>query len=141
LEGGVMVGFMDKQWTPKQLRAIEMLSSPNEMDLTEIAEDIGVNFSTLWRWRRDPDFQKAVTELAYSCLKDELPKVYKSLGKKAVGGNVKAIELMLKFADNYVERVKTEVTGSMDLGGVSDEELERLINEQDRLRDLVERKE
>lgn len=135
------MGLMDKQWSPKQLKAIEMLARPEEKDLSEIAEDLGINFSTLWRWRRDEDFQRAVTTLAYSCLKDELPKVYKSLGKRAVGGNVKAIELMLKFADNYVEKVKTEVTGNMDLGGVSDEELQRLIDEQDRLRNLAEGKE
>lgn len=135
------MGLMDKQWSPKQLKAIEMLARPEEKDLTEIAEDLGINFSTLWRWRRNPEFQQAVNTLAYSCLKDELPKVYKSLSKKAVGGNVKAIELMLKFADNYVEKVKTEVTGNMDLGGVSDEELERLIDEQRRLRSLAEGKE
>lgn len=135
------MGLMDKQWSPKQLKAIEMLARPEEKDLSEIAEDLGINFSTLWRWRRNEDFQRAVTTLAYSCLKDELPKVYKSLGKRAVGGNVKAIELMLKFADNYIEKVKTEVTGNMDLGGVSDEELQRLIDEQDRLRNLAEGKE
>lgn len=133
--------MMNKQWSPKQLKAIEMLARPEEKDLSEIAEDLGINFSTLWRWRRNEDFQRAVTTLAYSCLKDELPKVYKSLGKRAVGGNVKAIELMLKFADNYIEKVKTEVTGNMDLGGVSDEELQRLIDEQDRLRNLAEGKE
>jgi transcriptional regulator with XRE-family HTH domain len=132
----------DTGFTPKQLKAIELLARPdNELDLQQIADELGINQSTLWRWRRDENFQKAVTELSYSCLKDELPKVFKSLASKAIGGNVKAMELMLKYAGNYVEKIETKVSGDLDLGGVSDAELDRQIKEQERLLKLAEGKE
>jgi hypothetical protein len=132
----------DTGFTPKQLKAIELLARPdNELDLQQIADELGINQSTLWRWRRNENFQKAVTELSYSCLKDELPKVFKSLANKAIGGNVKAMELMLKYAGNYVEKIETKVSGDLDLGGVSDAELDRQIKEQERLLKLAEGKE
>lgn len=132
----------DTGFTPKQLKAIELLARPdNELDLQQIADELGINQSTLWRWRRDENFQKAVTDLSYSCLKDELPKVFKSLANKAINGNVKAIELMLKYAGDYVEKIETKVSGDLDLGGMSDAELDRQIKEQERLLKLAEGKE
>lgn len=131
-----------KRFTYKQLKAIEMLARPdNELTLQQIADELGINQSTLWRWRRNEDFQKAVTELAYSCLKDELPNLFKSLASKAISGNVKAMELMLKYAGNYVEKIETRVSGDLDLGGMSDAELDRQIKEQERLLKLAEGKE
>lgn len=128
-----------KRFTAKQLKAIEMLARPdNELSLQQIADELGINQSTLWRWRRNEDFQNAVTELAYSCLKDELPNLFKSLASKAIGGNVKAMELMLKYAGNYVEKIETRVSGDLDLGGMSDAELDRQIKEQERLLKLAE---
>lgn len=131
-----------KRFTARQLKAIEMLARPdNELTLQEMAVELGINQSTLWRWRRNEDFQKAVTELAYSCLKDELPRLFKSLADKAISGNVKAMELMLKYAGNYVEKIETKVSGDLDLGGMSDAELDRQIKEQERLLKLTEGKE
>lgn len=128
-----------RRFTAKQLKAIEMLARPdNELTLQEMAVELGINQSTLWRWRRNEDFQKAVTELAYSCLKDELPRLFKSLADKAIGGNVKAMELMLKYAGDYVEKIETKVSGDLDLGGMSDAELDRQIKEQERLLKLAE---
>lgn len=131
-----------RRFTYKQLKAIELLARPdNELTLQQIADELGINQSTLWRWRRDENFQKAVTELAYSYLKDELPKLFKSLASKAIDGNVKAMELMLKYAGNYVEKIETKVSGDLDLGGMSDAELDRQIKEQERLLKLAEGKE
>jgi|GEM_PF-3128895 len=129
------------EFTPKQLKAIELLAQPGEKTLDDIARELDIDKTTLWRWRRVEAFQKAVTDLAYSCLKDELPKVYKALADKAINGNVKAMELLLKYAGNFVEKVETKVSGDLDIGGITDAELERQLKEQERLLNLTQGKE
>lgn len=129
------------EFTPKQLKAIELLAQPGEKTLDDIARELDIDKTTLWRWRRVEAFQKAVTDLAYSCLKDELPKVYKALADKAINGNVKAMELLLKYAGNFIEKVETKVSGDFDIGGITDAELERQLKEQERLLNLTQGKE
>lgn len=129
------------EFTPKQLKAIELLAQPGEKTLDDIARELDIDKTTLWRWRRVEAFQKAVTDLAYSCLKDELPKVYKALADKAINGNVKAMELLLKYAGNFIEKVETKVSGDLDIGGITDAELERQLKEQERLLNLTQGKE
>lgn len=129
------------EFTPKQLKAIQMLAQPGEKSFEDIAAELDIDNVTLWRWRRVEAFQKAVNDLSYSCLKDELPKVYKSLAGKAISGNVKAIEIILKFADNFIERSETSIKADIDLGGATDEELERQLAEQERLLGLTKGKE
>jgi hypothetical protein len=126
------------EFTPKQLKAIELLAQPGEKTLDDIARELDIDKTTLWRWRRVEAFQKAVTDLAYSCLKDELPKVYKALADKAINGNVKAMELLLKYAGDFVEKVETKVSGDLDIGGITDAELERQLKEQERLLKLTQ---
>ena len=79
------------EFTPKQLKAIELLAQPGEKTLDDIAQELDIDKTTLWRWRRVEAFQKAVTDLAYSCLKDELPKVYKALADKYFSKGVGAV--------------------------------------------------
>lgn len=125
------------EFTPKQLKAIEYLARPGDMTFDEIAVELDIDKATLWRWRRVEAFQKAVTDLSYSCLKDELPRVYRSLADKAIDGNVKAMELLLKYAGNFVEKIETKVTSDLDLGGATDDEIERQLAEQARILGLI----
>lgn len=57
---------MAKELTEKQLMALELMTSGLGMSYKEIAEAVGVNTKTLWRWRSEPEFasfQDALREI------------------------------------------------------------------------------
>lgn len=47
---------MAKELTDKQLLALELLTCGKGMSYKEIAETVGVDSATLWRWRTSQDF-------------------------------------------------------------------------------------
>ncbi len=122
-------------FTPEQLKAIEMLATPGEkMTDVKMCEELGIHVMTLWRWKQKPEFTQAVNDLAYSFLKSELPEVYKALATQAKSGNTKAIEILLRFADNYIERTETKLTDTVitiSLDNDDEEDIEEDNNEEE----------
>ncbi len=104
------------QFTPEQLKAIEMMATPGEkMTIVRISQEVGVSERTIYRWKQQPEFIAAVNNLAYELLRGKLPEVYDALIEKAVEGNTKAIELMLKYAGNYIEKTETKLDGQLEI--------------------------
>ncbi len=121
------------EFTPEQLKAIEMLATPGEKKVTDVkmCEELGIHVMTLWRWKQKPEFIQAVNDLAYSLLKSELPDVYRALAKQAKSGNVKAIEILLRFADNYIERTETKLTDTVITISLENDDEEEDSNEEE----------
>ena len=116
-----------QQFTPEQLKAIEMLATPGKkITHVKICEEIGVSVQTLYRWRQQPEFINAVNQLAYELLRGKLPEVYDALAEKAAEGNTKAIELMLKYAGNYVEKSEQKISGGLEIKVGFEEEEENI---------------
>ena len=53
----------DKTLNAKQVKAIELLTSGEGYKLKEVAEAVGVNFKTLWRWRNEPEYAHFQAEI------------------------------------------------------------------------------
>ena len=52
-----------KKLTPKQKLALELLTNGQGLTYKAIAEQVGVNQKTLWRWRNEPEFAHFQAEL------------------------------------------------------------------------------
>ena len=65
-----------RQWHRKQVKAIFLLGDP-DYDKPDymIAADIGISDRTLRRWKRKPEFMKAVNELLDKNIKSVRPGV------------------------------------------------------------------
>lgn len=93
-----------KQLEPNQIKAIGYLVSKDVNGLTnaEIAEKVGVNPATIYRWRRDPVFNDELIKQAEEMQRTFLADTYNSLRyiiaspQVKDGTKLKAIELMLK---------------------------------------------
>ncbi len=103
------------EWKPEQLAAIELLANPQKITMQEVADIVGVDRTTISRWRQQDDFIQAVNDMAYQGLKARLPDVYEALILKAQEGNTKAIELTLKFADRFIERSQVTIDGDLQI--------------------------
>lgn len=65
---------MAKRLSEKQLAAVEYLAAPKKGGLTndQIADEVGVDRATLYRWKNDEDFNKAVQKKVVRNVNDRL---------------------------------------------------------------------
>lgn len=113
-----MANVKRKRLEANQLKAISLLVSKdvNGMTNEEIAEEVGVNPSTLYRWRKDSRFNDELIAQAEEIQRTFLADTYSSLrsiiaNKSAKDGTkLKAIELMLKNQGRLKEVHDTSVT-------------------------------
>lgn len=100
------------RWTRKQMLAIEYLAAGDET-IEDIAEEIGVTRSTIWRWRKNPLFTEAVLVRAREMVKEELPQVYSALRRNARGGDARHIKILLDHVNEIEDRDRGYSSGSI----------------------------
>lgn len=117
-----------KDVTPEQEEFIEWLVDPSRQgSQNEFARRIGVNPATLTKWKK----HDAIFRAAWQKRCDELnvdpetiQDIVQAIKRSALGGDMKAAELYLKYVDRFTPKVKieSEVVAPKEL---SDEELAR----------------
>lgn len=109
---------MQENWTPNQLKFIEWLATPKQDRKPEtvelLAEELGVNPATMWRWKKLDGFQDAVNALARASVGSRLPEVYGALLREAEKGSFQHIKLALELSGDYVERSETKISGNLE---------------------------
>ncbi len=103
-----------KKWSAKQLKFQEWLATPRyeRVPPTQqlLAQELGVNHTTLSRWKAQDGFMDAVIALSETLLQNDLPEIYGALAREAKQGSFQHIKLALELTGRYVER--QEVTGA-----------------------------
>jgi predicted DNA-binding protein (UPF0251 family) len=111
-----------KKLNPKQKKALELLTCGLGLTFKDIAEQVGVDEKTLWRWRNSPDFAhfqaelSRLNEIRWQAAEDAAREGAISLCRE---GNQKMIEFVLKNIGynptNKVEAdVKTDIVINLD---------------------------
>jgi hypothetical protein len=115
--------------TLQQLYCIELLlvKDIKRVTMAEIAGAVGVSERTIQRWRHLPEFRTEYKRRAVEVLGDNLPLVLGTLEKKALSGNVKALELYLRVTG--VLRTELDITArpAPPVQERSDESIDREI--------------
>lgn len=125
---------MAKRLTEEQLAAVEYLALPNKGGLTndQIAEMVGVDRSTLYRWKNDDDFQKAVQKAVIRNVHDRLGDLYNAAIDAVVDEkNAAMFRTIIQSAGMLTEKV--EVESKQSAHNVDDlrAEIERFRRRQD----------
>ena len=121
-----------EELTPKQLSCIAELIMKDITGKTneQIAEELGINIVTLYRWRKNKMFNERLTAEAEELNRSYLADTYCQLRgiinnpRTSTNHKIKAIELMLKNQGRLkdVQETKVDVSVSND----ADEILKRL---------------
>lgn len=99
-------------WTGKQRKFIEWVATPEELreprKFTDFTEAIGVDRSTLWRWRKLPGFYATVQEQTKKYLADTLPEALQALKNLAAMGSFNHLKLYLEMLGMYTPKSQVD---------------------------------
>ncbi|WNF06380.1 phBC6A51 family helix-turn-helix protein [Brevibacillus borstelensis] len=118
--------------TPEQYTAIQYLAQPDNggKTVTEIAQECGVSVSTLYAWRRKPDFQREIIAETRRNLVNVLPKVNAAMTEAAVDDkNAAAAKLIYQQLGLLTDKVEVEAKASGEVPDI--DELKRMVAEID----------
>jgi transposase-like protein len=123
-----MMASIKNELSPEQLRAVDLIVSKGATGarFSEIAETVGVSERTLLRWRQTPEFREEVRKRTLELNGEHLSKVLESLVKRAVAGNVRAIELYLKL-EGLLKQNSSDQTQPVQKARPTQEELDAEI--------------
>ena len=94
----------------EQIKFAEIyLDYRQKLSFEKIAEEIGVDRTTIWHWFQKIDFLEWINGQTNYMQKTALVPVLKSLIRKAEVGDVQAIKLYLEKMGEFTERLKVEV--------------------------------
>ena len=99
-----------EQFSPKQLKAIELMALGN-LTLDAVAKQVEVSCQTIYTWRKQQPFIEAVIQRSRELVRAELPEVYQSLMTTAKSGSTQAIKLVLEHLEK-LEELKASVAES-----------------------------
>lgn len=104
--------------TGKKRKLAEMLANPDiSKTKKEIAEELGISLTTMWRWTREADFIDLISELVNSYTDSELPYAYKCLLAR-MPVDTAAIRLFFELKQKYASpnnEVVIRIEGGDDL--------------------------
>lgn len=137
--------YWEKRLTPKQRLAAQYLvdnefgllsEDGKKLSMEKVAEKVGCGRTTLFEWRRLPEFQEYMNEIADKELNYHRAEVYAALMKAVRGGSngipsAKAIDLYLRRFGLLTDR--TEVDDRRQFALDREKLLERIRERKERM--------
>jgi len=108
-------------WTSAQWKAIEWFASPRYDRIPPtadmLADELGVDRVTLWRWKKKDEFQAEVNRLARKAIGIKLPELYGALVREAEAGSFQHLQLAFEMAGEYTKQQRNinEESGEIKL--------------------------
>ena len=103
----------EKRITPKQRKAIEMLTCGEGYSYKQIAEEVGCNPKTLWEWRTQPEyvmFQQELERINNERWLATVDVARQAAIKLCAEGNQRMVEFVLKNEGyNPTQKVDAEL--------------------------------
>lgn len=112
------------QPSPEQVKFAETwLDYSKKQTLEDIAKEIGIAYTTIWRWFQKNDFVDWINSKKDELLKNSLMARYKTAVRKAEAGDYNFSKLLFEIQGEYVQKSETKITQVND-------EYEKLTDEE-----------
>jgi len=106
---------------PEQIKFAEIwLDYNKKRTLEDIAKEIGIAYSTIWRWYQKIDFVNWLNSKKNEILNKSLMARYRTAIRKAEAGDFQFAKLLFEMQGEYIPQQK--------LGGMNDEPIEIIIH-------------
>lgn len=92
--------------TAAMLKSIELQLELKKHTLEEVARECGISKMTLFRWRKDPDYQNLYLKRSWEVLKEFTPIANKSLMIAILKQDVAALKLFYTLTENIQEELR-----------------------------------
>ncbi len=99
------------QFTTLQLEAIELLASKPRTTQDKAAKELGIDRTTLWKYRKMDGFVDAVTKRAQEIFTHDIPAWFAAASDRAKAGDVQALRMCFQAVgviDNDTLKVAIE---------------------------------
>ena len=97
------------QILPTIERAVEIYATEPEVTHQQVADRVGINFKTLMRIRRDPNFWAKVYEHYMVTFEGDVVNVLKATVREATAGNVQAQRLVLEHSGKLQKNINITI--------------------------------
>lgn len=102
----------------KKCAELLVMKDINKMSITQIAEEIGVNRSTIFRWKQNKEFNNYLNDLAEEFQRGFLSDAFGTLRTIMIYGEtkdkLKAVELILKNQGKLKDNTEVNATVKQD---------------------------
>lgn len=96
---------------PKQKKCAEIMVCEPSLSIEKVAEQIGVDPSTIYRWKRDSEFTDYISELCRERFKELEKEAVNQLGKAVKAGEWKAVQYVLD-GHHYAPKTELDITSN-----------------------------
>ena len=97
-----------------KLKAIELFALEPNLSISDVATKLGVGINTVYKWREDPNFIKAIYDRFASIAEAEIPSVMWAMIREGKSGNVQAARLVLEHSGKLIKNVNVTVDSPYD---------------------------
>ena len=97
------------QILPTIERAVEIYATKPEVTHQEVADTLGINWKTLMRIRRDPNFWAQVYDYYMTTFEGDVVDVLKAAVREAKSGNVQAQRLVLEHSGKLQKNINITI--------------------------------
>ena len=97
------------QILPTIERAVEIYATEPEVTHQQVADTLGINFKTLMKIRRDPNFWAKVYDYYMTTFEGDVVNVLKATVREATAGNVQAQRLVLEHSGKLQKNINITI--------------------------------